>query len=542
MPARASSSNGSRVAPVVSLPAAVQADLRRRVSALKRVYTKNAQARIRHAEDPKKWALSEVALHDAIVALSAIAASPQQYRAFIQLEGLDNMLHLIQHPNVDIVAVTLRTMAELCDTEGESDIEPYIALHGALVKVGAFDAAIEALVHHTTVESLRENDEGAHAVLHSGLDIFDHAAEMRHDNLEFAAKAIARLQTLLDSFVSAAESGEESGDKKRSKGPSDGSDSISGAVARVVETLALLLHDTGNTRSAFVEAGGIRTLISAAVMHAHEKGAESQEAALNALSVLCDVLLGGALAKEEFVKAGGIESTIHLIRISPLRSSAIKLLDFACMACQAAVSRAFDSGAVGMVFAAFGKLPSAEKMKDRTDVEHVLGAMFSMLRYASNEQERNRMLYKFWQDATKTRKLFSIYKQFVNRIQSIDEGHGKFLNVGSGMSSLREIGDPEEMDRAYLERLDAGLFIVQLAGVIITHLLAYSTEEDLAKSGVREEIRKHGLRVQGILNSVREYADSIEAADGTDEALKNRKEEQDRLRKVVREAQARSLH
>ena len=505
--------------------------LEKQVAILKRQLARNAQARVHFSSDPRKWETSETSLHEATVHLSNVAATPERYAALVSCGGVEALVHVLAHPNIDIVSAALCTLAELNDMEGEAVVDNYLGLHQNLVATGAFEATVDAILEHTSKDALSK-DDGVHEVLAHGLQFIDHACELR-SNDTFGIPITKRLTQLLVSLLQTSE--QEPNPKETPNDPLN--DNLPPTIARIVETLALLLHDASEASSAFVESDGIRALISCARLHSTKKGAEAVEAARNVLAVLCDVLLNCRIGKSKFVDGNGVETMVEFARNhTALRHGSMKVLDFACLACEVAVLRAFSAGALGVLFAVLAKF-RRDKDYSSNDSEHILSILFSMFRYA-NVDARDRLLFKFWASGgARIDTLLTFYTRCAHQIRAIDENHSQYLMTGVGGSSLRNIADPEEADNAYLQRLDAGLFMLQLTGVIITHLLVYTPDENIG--ALREGMKDYGVHEQGVLNSVQEYTDSIEAADGSDEALRNRAVEQKRLRSLVKVAKSR---
>lgn len=479
--------------------------LRRQVSALKRAFAKNAALRAQHENTPKKWEASEIALHAAVHELANTAATPALYHALIANDGVVALVHVLAHQNIDIVATTLHTLADLVDTEGETTttLDAYQNLFDALLAAEAFDAAVAALSIHVTPDSLSA-DEAAHEVLSHALSLFDHALELRPTVTQGAATRAGMLPYLVGTLTALSFDASSSGKRKREEPLSD-------AAARIVETLALLLHDAPESRDSFIKADGVPALLAAIEQHPENAGVDADEAALNALGALCGVLLGGAKAREAFGEASGVERVLQIAKKrAALRAPAVRLLDFALMKCPSAVAHAFAAGGVGVLFALLARAGG--------DVEHVLGALFSMFRYADGEA-RDRLLFKFWQrGGDKIGVLMGIYARYAT---ALDDGlAGCFLRGEDG-----EGGGV----------LDKGLFIVQIAGVIVAELLVY------APGGMREIVlavmRDCGVGERGVYKAVEAYADSIDEADGGEEALRDRRDEQHRLRELVKMAQ-----
>jgi beta-catenin-like protein 1 len=96
---------------------AEQADNEMNTQSLKNILTSlnekikiNKNLRQKYPNVPDKYLNSEIELHEEIKVLQRIAAYPNLINDFVENEGIELLINLLNHPNVDIVddAVTVK--------------------------------------------------------------------------------------------------------------------------------------------------------------------------------------------------------------------------------------------------------------------------------------------------------------------------------------------------------------------------------------------------------------------------------------------------
>jgi len=71
---------------------------------LERKQAKNAEMRVKYADDPQKFMESEVELNTAIQEMHVIAAEPEYYYVMVEQNTVQMLLQLLAHENADIVS------------------------------------------------------------------------------------------------------------------------------------------------------------------------------------------------------------------------------------------------------------------------------------------------------------------------------------------------------------------------------------------------------------------------------------------------------
>lgn len=101
--------------------------------ALEKLFQKNALQRAQHSDDPQLYMESELALHDQLEALSAVAANVQLYQYIVENSTLmDTLTQLLGHENDDIAAIVVAIYFEWLDPGLLQDDLDLIPALGAL--------------------------------------------------------------------------------------------------------------------------------------------------------------------------------------------------------------------------------------------------------------------------------------------------------------------------------------------------------------------------------------------------------------------------
>ena len=112
--------------------------------------TKNQQMRVKFADDPEKFMESEIALHDEVSQLLAVAASPELFPLLVSLGSVKSILGVLTHENTDISLAVLALLQELTDpdtlqTESEEEMRGGQVLLDALVAEQGLELVVQNL-------------------------------------------------------------------------------------------------------------------------------------------------------------------------------------------------------------------------------------------------------------------------------------------------------------------------------------------------------------------------------------------------------------
>jgi len=87
------------------------------LQALERAASRNQLQRARYPDEPSQFVSSEVEVDEKIQGLHPLAASPELFPQFVELGGVQTLLGLLSHQNVDLSIAAVRLLAELTDSE-----------------------------------------------------------------------------------------------------------------------------------------------------------------------------------------------------------------------------------------------------------------------------------------------------------------------------------------------------------------------------------------------------------------------------------------
>ena len=164
------------------------------------------------------------------------------------------------------------------------------------------------------------------------------------------------------------------------------------------------------------------------------------------------------------------------------------------------------------IFPLFMKTPKKQKRKGvsvEQHEEHVVAVVASLLKNCKGSQKQ-RILTKFTEaDHEKVERLMELHFKYMDRLAFTEE---------------RLRGQQEDEDEAYLERLNGGLYTLQLIDYVIVHVSANGAAS--VKQRVHQILNQRKASVKAIRNVIREYAGTL--GDDTDEDVNNELREQER--------------
>lgn len=164
------------------------------------------------------------------------------------------------------------------------------------------------------------------------------------------------------------------------------------------------------------------------------------------------------------------------------------------------------------IFPLFMKTPKKQKRKGvsvEQHEEHVVAVVASLLKNCKGSQKQ-RILTKFTEaDHEKVERLMELHFKYMDRLAFTEE---------------RLRGQQEDEDEAYLERLNGGLYTLQLIDYVIVDVSANGAAS--VKQRVHQILNQRKASVKAIRNVIREYAGTL--GDDTDEDVNNELREQER--------------
>ena len=151
------------------------------------------------------------------------------------------------------------------------------------------------------------------------------------------------------------------------------------------------------------------------------------------------------------------------------------------------------------IFPLFMKTPKKQKRKGvsvEQHEEHVVAVVASLLKNCKGSQKQ-RILAKFTEaDHEKVDRLMELHFKYVDRVTYTEE-------------RLRRVDSGEDLDEdeIYLERLNGGLYTLQLIDYIIVDVSANGAQS--IKQRVHQILNQRKATVKTIRNVIREYAGTL---------------------------------
>ncbi|XP_074644363.1 beta-catenin-like protein 1 [Tubulanus polymorphus] len=467
---------------------------------------RNQEMRIKYPDLPEKFMESEMELNDILQEMHVIATMPNLYHILVSLNAVHSLMQLIGHDNTDISIGVIDLIQELTDvdalneSEEDADILVDTLLEGQVVAV---------LVQNLDRldESIKEEADG----VHNTLGVIENITEFRPELCPEAAKA-GLMQWILKRI--------------KAKMPFDAN------KLYCSEILAILLQNHEDNRQLLGEMDGIDVLLQQLAIYKKHDPANSEEVELmeNLFNCLCSSLMLSS-NKDRFLKGEGLQLMILMLREKKMsRHSAIKVLDHAMTGSDGSdnCQKFIDILGLRSVFPIFMKTPKVTKKGTSSEEleEHIASVIANLLKNCQGSQ-RQRLLSKFTEnDHEKVDRLMELHFKYLDKVRVVDQQIEKERN------ELKRYGkdlddDEEEQDRYYLQRLEAGLFTLQLVDYIMLDVCASGATT--VKQRVMQILNMRGGSVKAIRNIMREYAGNI----GETNDAETREAEQNKLVALV---------
>ncbi|KAI9204682.1 Catenin-beta-like protein [Polychytrium aggregatum] len=469
--------------------------LKKMVLKFEKAVNKNQELRMKHGDRPQMFMESEADLDEETKGLTAISSVPHHYPVLVELGTLGTLLSLLSHENTDVAMTAVEVLNELTDEDvvGEID-ENEAAVEGmsVLVKALVENQALELLVQN--MSRLNENNAEDKQGIFNTLGVVENMISV---DPSVAEKVVA--QTQLMPFL-LARIGQRGFDSNRQYAS---------------ELLSILLSSSSSNRRKLGELNGIDTLLVACAYYKKRDPTQLDEVELmeNIFDCLCSALSLES-NKAQFLESDGIELMLIMLREKKMsRMKAIKVLDHALMraeqdpgadsadadAVASPESSAVHRGcyrfieALGLktLFAIFMRkgLKAYKKeyktFSEREDEEHVMSIMASLLKYASSESthpgQRIRVFNKFTEgDGEKVDRLIEMYGSYQAKISAQDSRSDEDKNDDDNDDD----DDDDDGIQKYLDRLENGLFTLQLVALVAAFVCS-GDEGEQASSSLR---------------------------------------------------------
>ncbi|KAF9311623.1 hypothetical protein BG003_007193 [Podila horticola] len=498
--------------------------VRKMILKFERSINKNQEMRVKYADDPAKFMESEADLDEEIKHLMAMTQAPQHYPVLVELNTVASILSLLTHENMDISIGAIELLKELTDeevlslnldededvsgSEGEAGMKAFVA---ALVKDGMLDLLVQNLAR------LDEEEANDRQGVFNTLAIFENLTSIDIQLAETIALKSQLMPWMLKRLkVKAFDSNKQ----------------------YCSELLAILMQSSSDNRKRLGELGGIDDLLQLLSVYKRKDPKDPDEIEMmeNLFDCLCSTLAEKEI-KQLFLEGEGIELMVILIKEKKMaRIRAVTVLDYA-MSTKAGTAnclRFVEIMGLKTLFSIFSrkgidKLKKAYKsFSEVAEEEHIIGILASLVRNLPLESgHRLRVVRKFAEDDyAKLERLLDLREGYAARVQAQDEKIAR-ENEEQG---LDEDEIKEEVPLRALERLEAGLYCMQLIDLILAHLCAENLDLEVeeenkavgASSSSAEEpesdikiraktlLNRRGQSLDDIKDNLKSYMDGLE--------------------------------
>ncbi|KAG0226884.1 hypothetical protein BGW41_004061 [Actinomortierella wolfii] len=484
------------------------AAVKKMILKFEKAINKNQEMRVKYADDPTKFMESEADLDEEIKNLMALTQAPQHYTALVELGSVASILSLLLHENIDIAIDAIELIKELTDEEviasavvdEEPDSEELAAGEAGM------KALVEALVQEgmlgllvQTLNRLNEEEANDRQGVYNTLAIFENLTSVDTK----LAESIVQQTKLLPWVLKRLQ--EKTFDSNRQY---------------CSELLAIFLQSSSENRKKLGELDGVDILLQILATYKRKDPKDPDEIEMmeNLFDALCSAVQE-PIIKDKFLEGEGNELMVIMLREKKMaRIRAIKVLDYA-LTTKAGTGnclRFVEILGLGYLFSifmrkGFDKLKKAYKFfSEVEDEEHVIGVIASLMRNLPPESgHRLRVVNKFFEDDyAKLERLLDIREGYEARVEAVNEQIAR----DNEERGLDEDEIAEEEPERMLQRLDAGLYVMQLIDLIIAHLCAEDFDVDLLDS--KEQNKKPDTpkeRVQKLLNRRGQSLDAIKS-------------------------------
>ncbi|GAA5875403.1 hypothetical protein JCM3774_002976 [Rhodotorula dairenensis] len=514
--------------------------VRKQLLALEKAVNKNRDLRTKYPTDPEKFVDSEFNLLETLRALFLFATKPAlTYPLLLENSTPNTLADLLSHENIDVPVAVIEVLEELLDPEDLEDADAHEgedaddhegadpeqkraalkALLDGLVEAGVVDLVVAQL------QRLNEEDEGERTGLFHTLGLIENLVTL---SPPIASPFLSPKSPFLSFLVARL-----SQDKK----PAEYDQNRYYAAEMLALVLSLppeLVDGVNEARQRVGTEGWVDAMLK--VLSVYRKrdphSADEIEFMENIFDALCSCLSSpipaaaaptsvaasssssassapaatGHAVKSAFLEGEGVELLVLMLKAKNLsRSRAIKTLDHALQGRQGAplCERFVESLGLKTLFSIFmGRGDDKKKKKGggttHEDVEHILAIVSSLFTsLPSDSPPRMRLLAKFVEND---------YEK-VDRLLEIREDLEARIAKGIDPALAREMDD----DELYLEKLENGLFALQLADYVAAWVCM---EDDGARDHVKMLLSRRDQSLNSIVAVLDEYASNIGDGDG----------------------------
>ncbi|KAI5475947.1 beta-catenin-like protein 1 [Pseudohyphozyma bogoriensis] len=476
--------------------------VKKQLLTFEKAINKNRDQRTRYSNDPEKrvdsWSFvdSEFALVESLNGLLLLASKPAiAYPLLLELSTPSSLADLLSHENQDVVIAVIEALEEWTDEEvleveededEDADDQRREAMKGLVA--GLMEAGVIELIV-SGLERFNEEDESERAGVFHALGLIENLLSLTPD----IATSLFSPKSPFIKYLLARLGADKLGpdfDQNRF---------YAGELLAIL--LGLPVDGVREGRRRLAEGGAVDGLLK--VLSAYRRkdpsSADEIEFMENIFDLLCSALSEEAV-KAAFLEGEGIELMCLMLKEKKLsRTRAIKTLDYALQGpagiplCEKFV----EMLGLKTLFSAFMGKNAGKKAKGaittHEDNEHVLSIVSSLLTsLASDSPSRLRLLAKFVE---------ADYEK-VDRLLELREDVEARVSVAGKDAAELEMDE----DELYLEKLDKGLFSLQLIDYIVGWLCM---EDDGVRDHIRMLLSRKDQSFSDVIRVLKEYRENV---------------------------------
>ncbi|GAA5874921.1 hypothetical protein JCM8547_003611 [Rhodosporidiobolus lusitaniae] len=489
--------------------------VRKQLLNLEKAVNKNRDLRTRYPTEPEKFVDSEFNLLEALHALLLLSTSPAlTYPLLLENATTGTLADLLSHENTDVPIAIVEVLEEWVDPEGLEDDDADEGEEAQEKKREAVKALVDGLVKEGVVElvvsqldRLNEEDEGERTGVFHTLSLIENlltlSPALATPFLSPKSKFLAWLLTRLSKSSASVEY-----DQNRFYAAE--------MLALVLSLPAEVVEDVNEARMRIGEEDGVDALLKVLSVYRKRDPSSGDEIEFmeNVFDALCSCLSSPVPprvntstlkpvphpVKAAFLDGEGVELLVLMLKAKNLsRSRAIKALDHALQgrAGEALCEKFVEALGLKTLFAVFmGKVAAGKKKAAATtheDMEHILSILSSLFSsLASDSPSRIRLIAKFVEnDYEKVDRLSEVREELETRI---------------ARGFPQALADEMDEDEVYLEKLDNGLFALQLADYVAAWVCM---EDDGARDHLLMLLSRRDKSLADVVAVLDEYRDNI---------------------------------
>ncbi|KIH53704.1 Eukaryotic hypothetical protein [Ancylostoma duodenale] len=439
--------------------------IRKLTAQLEKKALKNREMRTKHTDDPKKFMDSEIELDTAIQEMHVLATQPDLYGCFVETGGPSLMLSLLTHENSDILGATVNLLQELTDVDILNEGEEGAA---QLIESLASGRIVESFL--TAFEKLDEKVKDDADAIHNALSVVENMIDFRPETAEDCVSQNLFLWLLRRACqklnkISVA--------KVQENGAPLFQGQFDANKMYASELVALLLQMSESAKRKLTEkVDGIDMLLRAlAAYKRHDpESLDEREHMENLFDALCAALMLPA-NRGKFLDGEGLQLMNLMLRErKQSRESALKVLDHATTGPEGKdnCNKFVEILGLRTLFPLYMRTPSKVKRKDTTPdehEEHVCAILASLFR-SCGDDARQRMMSKFVEHE---------HEKVDRAIELFIKYREKLAKFEAKRARKEDSSVDEDVDREYLDRLDAGLYTLQNLSLVLADVCAHTS-------------------------------------------------------------------